>query len=371
MKKDKVLFGDEHCCNSFNLRSPLRNVSSRIQLLILLLKVGFPYILWSGPTNSLHISSPYDIVNNVIHNGNHGAGSKPGKLYHKPTTTQEETINLIQELYELMEDMGYLKSGLISYPLQKENSINRTLTVELGLYDHVVDFMEHLPYINSTSDSQSQRTNWNEPGYQNMFLLSASFADLRDDDTLRRSRDIWCSDQDIDTKLYPSEQQRPDCRSGGETKRKVLPRDLLSLTVAEHIYHHWYPDQRFRNIELPRAGSLLLDLKRSKTPPKPVTMWYLLISFQRPHIRCWLGNHSIVNYLLVDQEICFKLKEQLRRCSKQRISGWRRFDSELSIAVCNGGASGVDWEYQVSEMDSWFSSSQQWGEFLTGLCTSR
>lgn len=289
MEKEKGALDDEQAHFSFSPRHHLRNVSTRTKLVVLILViVGIPYFLWNGPTNSIHVHSSSSVIDSTVHHESHGVVKRPGKLYPEPKNTEEETINLIHGLYELMEDMGYLKPNQISYPPHITTSINRTLTTELQLYDNVVDFMERLPYVKSTNNRQAQLTNWNGPGYHDIFLLSASFADLRDEETLRRSRNIWCSDQNIDLTAYPKEKQRLECRRNTDTTRKELPRDMLSLTVADHIYHYFYTEQRTGGV--PRTGSLVLDPKRGKLCCASASCIDLVLTIlHRLALRCRLG----------------------------------------------------------------------------------
>ncbi|TVY36265.1 hypothetical protein LOCC1_G007147 [Lachnellula occidentalis] len=103
--------------------------------------------------------------------------------------TREEVVDLMTELYELLAEMGYYDAAMIGRPPHSPG-INRTLAAELEFSREAVEMMEMLPYLLQEEESLG----W---GGDNKFLLSGTFADLRDDGVLDFTRDPMFAIDDL------------------------------------------------------------------------------------------------------------------------------------------------------------------------------
>lgn len=88
---------------------------------------------------------------------------------------QEEIVSLISRYYELLAKMRYFPKEYIKYP-PHEPAIDLEVAKELNLEPQVIELLQSLPYVE---------------GYNNEdeFILGGSFADMRDPEVLRQSRD--------------------------------------------------------------------------------------------------------------------------------------------------------------------------------------
>jgi hypothetical protein len=134
---------------------------------------------------------------------------QPGSLrrWNKPWLTEDELwlqeiVGLMRELYELLEEMRYLKRGSIAYPPHQNLAINTTLTALLGLSGEAVTLLQILPYVTSSpgpfygfrDQPISSATHWRAWRYDSQLLLATRIADMRDDQALRNTRDPWYGD---------------------------------------------------------------------------------------------------------------------------------------------------------------------------------
>lgn len=110
-----------------------------------------------------------------------------------------EVATLMTELYELLQEMKYTKPEAIQYAHHGERGINVTLAKYIGLIPEAITLLQLLPYTVTSPGPYyfyghqiiPSVTRFSAFGYSNMLLLSTRFADMRDDFTLRASRDPW------------------------------------------------------------------------------------------------------------------------------------------------------------------------------------
>ncbi|KAM3075137.1 hypothetical protein ACMFMG_007406 [Clarireedia jacksonii] len=88
---------------------------------------------------------------------------------------QEEIVSLITRYYELLAKMRYFPKSYIKYP-PHEPAIDLKLAKELNLEPQVIELLQALPYVEGYSNEDE-------------FILWGSFADMRDPEVLRQSRD--------------------------------------------------------------------------------------------------------------------------------------------------------------------------------------
>lgn len=111
----------------------------------------------------------------------------------------KEIATLMTELYELLSQMKYIKPGAVQYAPHGEKGVNVTLAKYIGLIPEAIDLLQLLPYTvtspgpyyyfgHAIVPSVTRFSAW---GYSNNLLLTTRFSDLRDDFTLRASRDPW------------------------------------------------------------------------------------------------------------------------------------------------------------------------------------
>ena len=95
---------------------------------------------------------------------------------HTHTVRSQEVADIMTEFYELLAETGHYNESIIKRP-PHHPGINKALAAELELSPEAVDMMELLPYLNL----KDYPIAWSKGGGDNEFLLSGTFADLRDD----------------------------------------------------------------------------------------------------------------------------------------------------------------------------------------------
>lgn len=157
----------------------------RRALALFLLFVWFYFIF----TVSFYL---FSFLGNHYHHTLHVLNTAASKTYGGMTdtyqsitnpATREEVVDLMTELYELLAEMGYYDAAMIGRPPHNPG-INRTLAAELEFSLEAVEMMEMLPYLQQGQEEGP--LGW---GADNNFLLSGTFADLRDDGVLSFTRD--------------------------------------------------------------------------------------------------------------------------------------------------------------------------------------
>ncbi|KAH8663493.1 hypothetical protein BGZ60DRAFT_411451 [Tricladium varicosporioides] len=170
-------------------------------------------------------------------------------LWRKPEVSKQElwiqdVVDLITDLYTLLEGMAYLPPKSISYPPHINPAINNTLAARIGLSSDAILLLEKLPYVMID-------TNWNAYRYKNELLLTTQFADMRDDWTLRKSRDPWHPDT-----WHPRDEEhfKPNSSKDEEVLGGLKPWEV-ALSGVDRINSWMSDDQPLR------GANMILNLK--------------------------------------------------------------------------------------------------------------
>jgi hypothetical protein len=168
-----------------------------------------------------------------------------------------EVSSRLGELYELLVDMAYLERATnpIEYPPHDASrNINTTLATQLGLHPLAIQLLESLPYISADA-------NWNKGAGDLELLLYGAFADFRDDDILKESRDpLYAGVDPLDKSVGWNDED------GQYMKPWYLPLNRLGnhgvvLILNLENCHLWVIDQ-----ESGGADDALRDVSGKETP---------------------------------------------------------------------------------------------------------
>jgi hypothetical protein len=173
----------------------------------------------------------------------------------------------MKELYELLEEMRYLKPNSIVYPPHHSPGINLTLAASvIGMSAEAITLLSILPYVQKPYDARFDHnhpkgpipsvTQWRARRYlYDEMLLSTAFADMRIDGDLKRSREAfgsWPGDQLKDSYFGDWNEEDRDNEvyflkswMVGLSGRNDIPSRATGDTFAMH-------------------GNLVLDLRTSK-----------------------------------------------------------------------------------------------------------
>lgn len=165
----------------------------------------------------------------------------------------------MSELYELLEEMRYIKPDSISYPPHSLPAINITLATSIGLSPLAIKLLQILPYVkqtpgplyNSWNEPIMSATNWRAWRYNNELLLSTSFVDMRDDKVLMGTRDPWDDDSEMMEMMLQGELSE-------DPEIPLLKPWQVALTGIDRVnlFH--------TNDTCLRGGKMILDLKTSE-----------------------------------------------------------------------------------------------------------
>lgn len=179
----------------------------------------------------------------------------------------QEIADLMTELYILLEKMKYLKPNSIAYPPHVSPSINTTLTTTLGLSPSVTDLLQRLPYVVPTPGPSidpwtgkglPSATNWS--GH---FLLTTTFADMREDNILRACRYVWGEDPQFAEQTEDFRMRR-DNPEDEELGNMFLKGHQVALTGYSWI------SSRPVNDFYPGGGFLILDMETRGLKPQVI-----------------------------------------------------------------------------------------------------
>jgi hypothetical protein len=182
-------------------------------------------------------------------------------------TWLQQIADLMKELYELLEEMRYLKPNSIAYPSHHSPGINLTLAASvIGMSAEAITLLSLLPYVQKSYDARfdhnhPQRpilsvTQWRARRYPNdEMLLSTAFADMRVDGDLKRSREAFNS--------WPGEQLKDSYFGDGreedsDNEAHFLQSWMVGLSGQNEI------SSRATGDSFPMRGNLSLDLRTSK-----------------------------------------------------------------------------------------------------------
>lgn len=167
----------------------------------------------------------------------------------------QEVVSLITELYALLEKMRYLKPGAIQHA-PHSTPVNTHLTALMGLTPSAITLLNSLPYVvislgpfrDFVGNLEMSATNWRAYRYNNEFLLTTRLADMRDDGTLRRSRDPLYGDHGP----APKDGEFLYAESHVNT---LLEKWQVAITGKNRVDSYWKGDN------LLKGGVMILDLK--------------------------------------------------------------------------------------------------------------
>jgi hypothetical protein len=171
----------------------------------------------------------------------------------------------MKELYELLEEMRYLKPNSIAYPPHHSPGINITLAARvIGMSSEAITLLSILPYVQKSYDARYDANHpkrlipsvaqWRARRYPNdEMLLSTAFADMRIDGDLKRSREAFNS-WELPQDSYFGDGREEDA----DNEVHFLQSWMVGLSGQNDI------SSRATGDSFPMCGNLVLDLRTSK-----------------------------------------------------------------------------------------------------------
>jgi hypothetical protein len=170
---------------------PTRASRSRLLKLLIILVPALVYLLRSHLPNS----SPL-------------LGRPRIPFWDAPLTPSQvfvhELAATMEEFYGMLVHMQYLKPEAVSHAPHTNPGINVTLALELKMSPEAIMLLQILPYVQTTDPYYltAENASVRFGTAANVFMMGTTFADFRNDDELRASRDPWQSKYGIYEDVY-------------------------------------------------------------------------------------------------------------------------------------------------------------------------